>query len=288
MRQGSSVTLHTRDGADSGLRLFLESQLPDEMGGWLVSVEGAGAATDDELLARIGLTPIPPYIRRARDHAGQDVPDDVDRARYQTVFAAAAHHAPPTNATTSNPAATDEPTSGSVAAPTAGLHMTPDLLARLASQGVRRADVTLHVGTGTFRNVETEFVEQHTMHREVCEMLPTTREAILQTRSRHGRVICVGTTSARTVESFARLDTANPPQWLATDILITPGYTWRWTDGLLTNFHLPRSTLMAMVASLLGDGGTQSGVQRLKSLYAAAIRDGYRFYSYGDAMLILP
>jgi S-adenosylmethionine:tRNA ribosyltransferase-isomerase len=192
----------------------------------------------------------------------------------------------------------EEGEGASVAAPTAGLHFTAGLLGALREQGVERAEVTLHVGTGTFRTVETEFVEQHRMHTERCSMDAGVVGEVLKRKAEGGRVICVGTTSARTVESYAREWAKDReqgaaqggvlPGMLATDILITPGYSWRWTDGLMTNFHLPKSTLMAMVGSLLEDGQAGGGIDRLKRLYAVAIERGYRFYSYGDAMLILP
>lgn len=273
MKEGVRVTLFDRQGTRSAWSLLLRERLVDEVGGWLVEVDPGAASGAMDVLAQVGLTPIPPYIRRAREHAAEVVSDETDRARYQTVFAhghrAIAEHA------------TGVPT-GSVAAPTAGLHLTPALLEVLRTAGVDRCGVSLHVGTGTFRTVESEYVEQHAMHAEWCSMPEATRHVILATRERGGRVVCVGTTSARTVESYAA--TMGVDAWLSTRILITPGYQWRWTDALLTNFHLPRSTLMAMVAALLGE----SGVERLKSLYTTAIHEGYRFYSYGDAMLVLP
>ena len=287
LREG--VKVRVEGPAGDVIMLCLLTHLEGEPGGWRAELEDAPALSDAELLARIGLTPIPPYIRRARRHAALEVPDSVDRERYQTVFASGE--------------------GASVAAPTAGLHLTPELLALIEARGVTRADVTLHVGTGTFRSVETEFVEHHAMHTEACCMDAAARGAILRTRSPvgegggGGRVLCVGTTAARTVESFAALHerarahgTPTPAAgthdigWSATNILIAPGYQWLWTDALLTNFHLPRSTLMAMVASMLHGEVARvgSGVARLKDLYATALREGYRFYSYGDAMLILP
>lgn len=276
LREKTIVGLHDRSGADSGVRLRLLSHAAGELthqhGAWLVSVEnGNGEAlvdSDAAILDRVGLTALPPYIRAARKRGQIETNESSDRERYQTTYAKMT------------------PTGGSVAAPTAGLHLTPELLASLASMGVKRAEVVLHVGLGTFASVETEFVEQHPMHHELCEMDRVTMDAIRQVRDIQGRVFAVGTTAARTIESFAA---RNEPGQLSTNILITPGYQWRWVDGLLTNFHLPRSTLMAMVASLLQRGSpTQSGVERLKQLYETAIRERYRFYSFGDAMLILP
>jgi S-adenosylmethionine:tRNA ribosyltransferase-isomerase len=143
------------------------------------------------------------------------------------------------------------------------------------------------VGLGTFKTVESEYIEQHAMHSERCYMDAAVRQRILATRAAGNRVMCVGTTAARTVESYARL-ADHPSDWLDTNILIAPGYEWRWTDAMVTNFHLPKSTLMAMIASLLGDVGSESGVERLKRYYRTALEHNYRFYSYGDAMCILP
>ncbi|MGH7133707.1 MAG: S-adenosylmethionine:tRNA ribosyltransferase-isomerase, partial [Phycisphaerales bacterium] len=212
-------------------------------------------------------TPLPPYIRAARKRHGVEVDDAVDRAAYQTVYARG-----------------DELSAGSVAAPTAGLHFTPDLLAMLSAKGVDRAEVVLHVGTGTFKPVDTEFVEQHPMHAEWCTAPAATTAAMARARFSGGRVFAVGTTSARTLESFTQAEltpNADASHW--TRILITPGYQWRHIDGLMTNFHLPRSTLLAMVAALLPGGAAQ-----LLDVYREAIVKGYRFYSYGDAMLVAP
>jgi S-adenosylmethionine:tRNA ribosyltransferase-isomerase len=174
-----------------------------------------------------------------------------------------------------------------VAAPTAGLHFTTEVLAKLRERGVETAEVTLHVGTGTFRPVETEYIEQHPMHAEWCSIDSPTTERVLAAKREGRRVIAIGTTSARTLESFAQAaEQGSLPASLATRILITPGYTWRWVDGMVTNFHLPRSTLMAMVAARISpEPGV--GVARLQELYATALREGYRFYSFGDAMLIV-
>ena len=185
------------------------------------------------------------------------VPDDDDRRWYQTIYA-------------------DQP--GSVAAPTAGLHFTPELRGALDARGVRQTGVTLHVGTGTFKPVETDQLQDHEMHSETCSLGPGALDAIRGA----SRVFAVGTTSARALESFAE-HPGPPPESIDTRLFITPGYQWRWCEGMITNFHLPRSTLLAMVASMF-----PGGIGRLKELYGAAIDEGYRFYSYGDAMLILP
>jgi S-adenosylmethionine:tRNA ribosyltransferase-isomerase len=258
------------------------------------------------ILHQVGTTPLPPYIRAARKRGavakadsadagalrtaeGQDEQAEMtrpaedpererqDRQNYQTVYA-------------------DVKAAGSVAAPTAGLHFTPELLARLESMGVARAAVVLHVGTGTFKPVETEFVEQHPMHTEWCVCPAATALAIERTRAAGGRVIAVGTTSARTLESFtteqlAEAAASGRDAEHATNLLITPGHRYRHLDGMMTNFHLPRSTLLAMVAALLdgrSGGGVGDGLERLLAAYQAALEEQYRFYSYGDASLILP
>jgi S-adenosylmethionine:tRNA ribosyltransferase-isomerase len=220
-----------------------------------------------QVLEHIGSTPLPPYILGARKHAGRQVADERDRDWYQTVYA-------------------DRAAPGSIAAPTAGLHFTPDLLHRLDEMRVARAGVILHVGAGTFKPVETELVEQHPMHSEWCHTPPATLHALRRAREHDGRIIPVGTTSVRTLESL--------PDPLAPDIeaqgviretrlLITPGFTFRYTDALITNFHLPRSTLLALVAARLPEG-----LPRLLDIYQRAIAERYRFFSYGDSMLILP
>lgn len=260
-RPGRSVELETHEGRASGVVLTLVEKTSAD-GAWLVDVADPHVRATPEILDAVGLTPLPPYIRGARKRAGLEVPDEADRAMYQTVFAGATGAGP---------------VQGSVAAPTAGLHFTPALLERLEQSGVQRAEVTLHVGAGTFKPIEAEHVEEHPMHAEWCR-LGEGAWAMDWPR----RVIAVGSTSARTLESFARHPSPRP-EWLSTDLLIAPGYAWRRVDGMLTNFHLPRSTLLAMVAGFL-----PGGVEQLLSLYRTAMERGYRFYSYGDAMLILP
>jgi len=217
-------------------------------------------------LAEAGRTPLPPYIEKARRRAGLPPVTGADPARYNTVFARAP---------------------GSVAAPTAALHFTPELLARLEAGGVGLATLTLHVGIGTFMPVRAATLAAHAMHREWIEVPPETVSAIARTRAAGGRVIPVGTTSVRALESLP--DPVPPAGYRGeTELFIRPpepgeaDFPWRFTDGLLTNFHLPRSTLIAMVAAMPG-----VGLARLKAWYAEAVRREYRFYSYGDAMLIV-
>lgn len=268
---GARIALFDRTGADSGVSLELlrraeTDEAEADSGAWIVRVHGPHA----DWLSRVGLMPLPPYILGARRRAGLGVADERDRADYQTVFAA-------------EPAeARARPEHGSVAAPTAGLHFTLDLLRRIAAAGVALADVVLHVGLGTFKPVETEFVEQHPMHAEWCTVPRQTADAIDAARSARGRIVGIGTTASRTLESFASTDDMRATGSRVTRLLITPGYRFRHVDALLTNFHLPRSTLMAMAAALLPGGAAQ-----LRDLYSEALARGYRFYSYGDAMLIV-
>lgn len=208
------------------------------------------------LLDAIGSPPLPPYIRKARRQAGAPQVEPSDTQRYNTVYA-------------------DQP--GSVAAPTAGLHFTDDLLARLPA---RRAMVTLHVGLGTFAPIRSDTVEAHPIHTEWIDIPPATIAAIEQARCEGGRIIPVGTTTVRSLESLA--DPLPPDGYRGlTDLLISPGFRLRFTDALVTNFHLPRSTLLAMVAAM-----PNVGIERLKDWYGIAVDQRYRFYSYGDAMLI--
>ncbi len=306
MRESVLVGLLDRCGQDSGYRLRLLHKFEGDGGAWLVEVFNERAASlpsDIDLLDLVGLTPLPPYIRAARKRNAIASDDTVDRERYQTVYAK--HVAPPAHTVAVSPhAEVGVPTTGSIAAPTAGLHLTTELLASLTLMGVRCAEVALHVGLGTFRPVETEYVEQHRMHHERCAIDPTVLDQIrhlstANSSTNAGRVICVGTTSARALETYANAVAQSPsgpiPPWVDTNILITPGYRWQWTQGLLTNFHLPRSTLLAMIASLFepaGNEGTDTsrsdGLARVRRIYDHAIAERYRFYSYGDAMLILP
>ena len=211
----------------------------------------SGAALD-AAVAQAGVMPLPPYI------AARRAEDDRDRADYQTVYARA---------------------DGSVAAPTAGLHFTPELLRRLADRGVGRASVTLHVGAGTFLPVKVDVVEDHHMHAEWGEVPPETAEAVAEARRRGGRVVCVGTTSLRLLESACDEAGRVAPFSGWTDIFIRPGgRPVRAADALLSNFHLPRSTLLMLVAAF-------SGLETMRAAYAHAVASGYRFYSYGDAGL---
>lgn len=202
------------------------------------------------LLGALGRVPLPPYITNSQ----------ADAEQYQTVYAER---------------------SGSAAAPTAGLHFTPELLDRLEQQGIGRAFLTLHVGVGTFRPVEVSDIRQHQMHGEWVEVPPETVAKIQETKARGGRVIAVGTTSVRSLEGTAAIHGELQPYCGKTNLYIYPGFQWQVVDGLITNFHLPKSSLMMLVSALIGR-------QRLLDLYEVAINEQYRFYSFGDAMLILP
>jgi S-adenosylmethionine:tRNA ribosyltransferase-isomerase len=207
----------------------------------------------DAALAQAGTMPLPPYI------AAKRAPDAQDATDYQTVFA---RH------------------SGAVAAPTASLHFDAALLRALADKGVRFAEVTLHVGAGTFLPVKVEDVTTHRMHAEWGEVTPQAAAAINATKAAGGRVIPVGTTALRLIETAARSGRIEPWQG-PTDIFIYPGFRFHVTDALMTNFHLPKSTLLMLVSALMGK-------DRIDALYAHAIRMGYRFFSYGDASLLIP
>ena len=201
-----------------------------------------------EILEQLGHMPLPPYIKEQLH----------DPERYQTVYSR-------------------EP--GSAAAPTAGLHFTNELLDKIRAKGVEVAFVTLHVGLGTFRPVKVENVEEHEMHSEYCTIPAETAEAIRRTRERGGRVIAVGTTSCRTLESFARLDGSVEESSGWTNIFIYPGYTFKCIDALVTNFHLPGSTLVMLVSAL-------AGKEHILNAYKTAVEERYRFFSFGDAMFI--
>ncbi|MBM3976019.1 MAG: tRNA preQ1(34) S-adenosylmethionine ribosyltransferase-isomerase QueA [Planctomycetes bacterium] len=226
---------------------------------WIVELRDPRAAGADAetLLDRHGRPPLPPYIARPEELAAEQRAED--RARYQTVYAREV---------------------GAVAAPTAGLHFTPQLLARLESADIARAAVTLHVGLGTFQPVQVEDPREHRMHAENYVLPAATVAAIASARGRGGRVVAVGTTSARVLESCVGPSGEVTAGAGETRLFLHPGRELRVVDALLTNFHLPRSTLLMLVSAL-------AGRERILRLYAEAIESGYRFYSYGDAMLLL-
>jgi len=229
--------------------LEAEVELAEGDGFYAVRFDRGGPALE-AALERVGRVPLPPYIRRAATGS--------DREAYQTVVARAP---------------------GSVAAPTAGLHFTPALLERIEGRGVRRAQVTLHVGPGTFLPVRASRLEDHRMHAERFEVPAATAAAFAEARARGGRVVAVGTTVVRALESAAA-DGHLRAGAGRTDLFIAPGFEFRAVDALVTNFHLPRSTLLALVCAF-------AGTRRVLDAYRAAVAARYRFYSYGDAMAVL-
>ncbi len=223
-------------------------------GKWRIDVSPPHQAV--EILNRLGATPLPPYIRRKTEPG--------DRKKYQTIYA-------------------ESP--GAVAAPTAGLHFTPRVMESLKKRGVEFARVTLHVGPGTFAPVREKNLAQHQMHAEWFELTRPTAERLNHARHNGRRIVAVGTTSVRVLETVAAKKDEFEPSEGWTDLFIYPPAEFRATNALITNFHLPRSTLLMLVAAFCWPGGT-GGIETILSAYAAAVENGYRFYSYGDAMLI--
>lgn len=252
LKPGEAVTLiplgQPTDSQLESLHMTLIDR--EEDGVWLMRPEPSGEVV--ELLQQFGTMPLPPYMHRK-------IANDNDWQRYQTTYA-------------SHP--------GSVAAPTAGLHLTESLLAKIQARGIAIARVTLHVGLGTFRPISTTTLGGHAMHSEWCEIGEASVRTIQAARKRGGRVVAVGTTSVRTLET-ASADGELKSWCGSTSIFIRPPYQFRCVDALLTNFHLPRSTLFVLVSAM-------AGLDHIQAAYAEAIRERYRFYSYGDAMLILP
>ena len=240
--------------AAGGFDATLLARWPDAHGPlFRFSLHGPAGETAWELMERCGHLPLPPYIERDQA-SGHDADEQEDAERYQTVFARVP---------------------GAVAAPTAALHFDDAVLAALETRGIQRASVTLHVGAGTFQPVKTENLAEHRMHSEWYDIPPATLAALERCRARGGRVVAVGTTSVRTLESWARTGQVQGD----TDIFITPGFEFQVVDLLVTNFHLPKSTLMMLVSAL-------AGYEQVMALYRHAIAGKYRFFSYGDAMLL--
>lgn len=233
----------------------LKAEILDELGDGSRLIRFYSAEDISQQIERLGKIPLPPYIKR--------IGSDLDDERYQTVYSMEA---------------------GSVAAPTAGLHFTEGLLERIVAMGVETVKLTLHVGLGTFRPVKTERIEDHHMHGEDYFIPDRAAEAIMRAKAEGRRVICVGTTSVRAIESASKVDEHGAVHVKAgegnTDIFIYPGYEYRVCDGLLTNFHLPKSTLLMLVSAFYDR-------EKVLMLYEEAISEGYRFFSYGDAMLLL-
>ena len=245
LRGGIGKELHFEEAAEVSATVLSQGA----EGEYRMAV-GVGAT---ELLSRVGRMPLPPYIHRKKGH---DERDEFDRERYQTVYAKE---------------------SGSVAAPTAGLHFTEGLLRELEVAGVERTFVTLHVGMGTFKRVSSQTLEGHVMHREAYTISQEAAEALNRAKREGRRIVAVGTTAARVLESQAEREIVAKSG--ETGIFIWPGYAWKHVGGLVTNFHLPRSTLIALVAALVG-------LEEQRRVYKVAIEGRYRFFSYGDAMVV--
>ena len=239
MRTGARLSF-----GEGELTAQVVEELPD--GNRLVRFDYEGIFL--EVLERLGKMPLPPYIKEELQ----------DQERYQTVYSKVL---------------------GSAAAPTAGLHFTPELLEKIAACGVGIGYVTLHVGLGTFRPVKEEEITEHEMHSEFCTIPQETADLINRTKANGGRCICVGTTSCRTLESFAQEDGSLPVSSGWTNIFIYPGYQFKCIDALITNFHLPESTLIMLVSAL-------AGREHVLNAYKCAVEERYRFFSFGDAMMI--
>ncbi len=252
-KKGSEIVFEAKKDSSEVVKELVATVLETDeaTGGRLLQFDVPPGMSLIQLLEVFGEVPLPPYITAS----------EAESQQYQTVYA-------------ENP--------GAVAAPTAGLHFTPELLEKLQETGINRAFVTLHVGVGTFRPVEVEDVTTHEMHGEWIEVPAETVEQIRETKAKGGRIIAVGTTVVRTLEGAAKAGEGElQPFCGETNLFIYPGYQWKVVQGLITNFHLPRSSLLMLVSALIGR-------KRLLSIYQEAIASQYRFYSFGDAMLILP
>jgi S-adenosylmethionine:tRNA ribosyltransferase-isomerase len=238
--------LSEAEGAEPGPWRLLVTGREDA----LFCISSVGGPPLADILQAIGHMPLPPYIERADEPADQE--------RYQTVFARR---------------------EGAVAAPTAGLHFDEELLAQIDARGIQRTTVTLHVGAGTFQPVRADNIEEHVMHAEFVEVDEAVCAAVRATRQRGGRVVAVGTTAVRSLESASRDTGSIAPFCGDTDIFIYPGYRFHSVDAMVTNFHLPESTLLMLVSAFAGKGA-------IMAAYRQAIESGYRFFSYGDAMFI--
>ena len=252
---GTEIIFDAVNGENSGTSLkAIVIDSDESTGGRVLQFELSDRHSLWEHLDEFGQVPFPPYITNDSDQ----------NDRYQTVYA-------------------KQP--GAIAAPTAGLHFTDRLLQQLEQKGIEQTYITLHVGIGTFRPVETTKITEHTMHQEWLDISAATVEKILATKAKGGRIIAVGTTAVRALEGAAQVAIASGKSLTAfkgkTDLFIYPGYQWQIVDGLITNFHLPGSSLLMLVSALIGR-------KRLLNLYQEAIYSNYRFYSFGDAMLILP
>ncbi|PQV63254.1 S-adenosylmethionine--tRNA ribosyltransferase-isomerase [Abditibacterium utsteinense] len=263
--QAGGTVEFVSENSDLHLSARLEARLEDA---WILEFHTPKNADIRDFLPTLGEVPLPPYIRQSSPEA-----------RYQTTFSR--------QKTLGNPL-------DSAAAPTAGLHFTPQLLENLEKRGIDKAFLTLAVGAGTFRPVQSETLEEHRMHREEFEISVQSAQKINEQKARGGRIVAVGTTSVRALESVADERGFVAPGEAATQIFIRPGHVFRGVDALLTNFHQPRSTLLALVAAFIeagtinknGENGSKSGLATIREIYALAMKEGYRFHSFGDAMLL--
>lgn len=258
LKPGDRVTFGER--GDVCLMGSLSAEVVEKGGGGIVTFRFDRAGADlDEAIALVGAMPLPPYILEARKRSGEGE-DPADTNDYQTVFAKK---------------------EGAVASPTASLHFTPALIERLSAKGIGHAFLTLHVGAGTFLPVKTENIADHRMHAEWGEIRAETARRINETRAKGGRIIAVGTTVCRLLESAVDAGGHIQPFLGDTDIFLRPGHVFRGMDALVTNFHLPKSTLLMLVSAFAGSA-------TMKRAYAHAIGNGYRFFSYGDSSLLWP
>lgn len=239
---------------DSGRKDYCQAEIAEKKTGGRCNLRIDKTLSAEKILDKIGFAPLPPYIKRADD---PDI-DRIDRIRYQTIYARK---------------------SGAVAAPTAGLHFTDGLIKKLKKNGICFAYVTLHVGAGTFKPITTENLEDHKIHKESFSLDEENANIINEVKEKCGRIIAVGTTSVRTLETIA-CDSRVKPASGQTNLFITPGYEFKLVDAIVTNFHLPKSSLLALVAAF-------AGLDNILNAYNHAVEQKYRFYSYGDAMLII-
>jgi S-adenosylmethionine:tRNA ribosyltransferase-isomerase len=249
VRQGETICLKDKTKND-----FCEAEILNKtnQGGCQLKIKKD--ASVESILEKIGFPPLPPYIKRGRDQSQAAI----DKLRYQTVYA---RH------------------TGAVAAPTAGLHFTDELIEQLKQTGIHFAYITLHIGEGTFKPITTENLEEHKMHQEQFSINEKNAQIVNTTKEKGGRIITVGTTSARALETIASGSQVKAATG-TTNLFIKPGYKFKMVDAIVTNFHLPKSTLLALVAAF-------AGLENILAVYQHAIEKQYRFYSYGDAMLIV-
>lgn len=249
IKQTENIILNNRDGSE-----FCNAELIEKLGEGRCILKIDSPEPFEGILSKIGFTPLPPYIKRSSNIEL----DDIDRRRYQTVYAQK---------------------SGAVAAPTAGLHFTEQLIEELKTKGVNFANVTLHVGEGTFKPVNSENLDEHQIHSEWFTLDDINASKINTAKANGGRIIAVGTTSVRVLETAGDNGQVSPCSG-QTNLFIKPPYKFKMVDAMITNFHLPRSTLLALVAAF-------AGLEEVLAAYKHAVEKRYRFYSYGDAMLIL-